>query len=299
MRAWLLVLTVCLVTLPGTAAVPGSATVPPGAAAEDTPFPQRSPWASVQQTIGTTVIRIDYHRPAVRGRAIWGALVPYHQVWRAGANEATTIQFSDDVKVEGQEVKAGTYSLFIIPRPDIWTVILNRRAKQWGAYEYDPRLDVLRLDLRPRTNGNTNWLIYVLDPNSESTAYVQLFWEKVKLSFLVEVDVEAITTARMKKLFAQHPGDWKVYCEAAEYGLQQSVTLPQAFAWVDRSLALQTNPTNLAVKARLHFAAGQRAQAIALMQSALDLARKRKAPGSVTGPLLADLAAWDQGHGTP
>lgn len=286
-------LALVLGVLTAPAMVPGP--LPAAAALEDTPFPQRSPWASVQQTIGTTVIAVDYHRPAVRGRSIWGSLVPYHQVWRAGANEATTIRFSDDVKIQGQDVAAGTYSLFMIPRPDTWTVILNRRAKQWGAYEYDPRLDVVRVDVRPRANGHTNWLTYVLDPNGETTAYVQLFWEKVKVSFLVEVDVEAITTARMKKLFAQRPKDWKVYCEAAEYGLQQKVPLPQAFTWVERSLALQTNPTNLAVKARLHFEAGQRAAAIALMQSALDLARKRKAPGSVTGPLAADLAAWQQG----
>jgi len=281
--------------LPVPAMVPGPAPTPVGATQEDTTFPQLSPWASVQQTIGTTVIAIDYHRPAVRGRAIWGSLVPYHQVWRAGANEATTIRFSDDVKIQGQEVSAGTYSLFIIPRPDIWTVILNRRAKQWGAYEYDPRLDVLRIDVRPRANGNTNWLTYALDPNGESTAYVQMLWEKVKLSLLVEVDVEAIITARMNKLFIQRPRDWKVYCEAAEYGLQQKVALAQAFAWVDRSLALQTHPTNLAVKARLHFEAGQKTAAITLMQSAIDLAQKRKAPGSVTGPLVADLAAWQKG----
>jgi hypothetical protein len=260
----------------------------------DAHFPQRSPWASVQQTIGTTVISIDYHRPAMRGRPIWGSLVPYHQVWRAGANESTTIRFSDDVKIQDQEVKAGTYSLFMIPRPDIWTVILNKRAKQWGAYEYDPRLDALRFDVRPRANANTNWLTYVLDPNSESTAYVQLFWEKVKVSFLVEVDVEAITTARMKKLFAQRPRDWKVYCEAAEYGLQKTVPLRQAFDWVNQSLTLKVNPTNLAVKARLHFEAGQRLEAMALMEKALHLAQTQKAPAAVTGPLETDLATWKQ-----
>jgi hypothetical protein len=287
-------LALVLGVLPVSAVEPGPS--PWSAAQEDIAFPQRSPWASVRQTIGTTVIAIDYHRPAVRGRPIWGSLVPYHQVWRAGANEATTIRFSDDVRIQGQDVRAGTYSLFMIPRPDIWTVILNRRAKQWGAFEYDPRLDVLRIDVRPRANGNTNWLTYTLDPNGESAAYVEFQWEKVKVSFLVELDVEAITTTRMKKLFSQRPGDWKVYCEAAEYGLQQKVALPQAFAWVERSLALQRNPTNLAVKARLHFEAGQKSTALTLMQSALDLARKRKDPRSLTGPLEADLAAWQQGH---
>lgn len=274
--------------LPGSPAIPASGN-------DDYLFPQRSPWCSIQQTIGTTVIAIEYHRPAVRGRSIWGSLVPYNQVWRAGANEATTIRFSDNVRINDQEVKAGTYSLFMIPRPDLWTVILNRRAKQWGAFEYDPRLDILRFDVKPRLNSNTDWLTYALDPTSDSTAYVQFLWEKVKVSFLVEVNVEAIATARMKKLFAQRPRDWKVYCEAAEYGLQQAIPLRQAIEWADHSLAIQENPTNLAVKARLLHEAGQRHEAIALMEKALRMAQNQKQPAGQTGPMEKDLASWKQG----
>lgn len=288
------VLALFLGVLPALAAPPGSMAAPAWAA-DDYVFPQRSPWASVQQTIGTTVIAIDYHRPAVRGRAIWGSLVPYNQVWRAGANEATTIRFSDPVRIQGHEVKAGTYALFMVPRPGAWTVIFNRRAKQWGAFEYDPRQDVLRIDVLPRTSPMTEWLTYALDPTSDSTAYVQLFWEKVKVSFLVEVDVEGIVAARMKKLFAQRPRDWRVYSEAAEYGLQQTVPLSQAITWADRSLAIQVNSTNLAVKARLLHEAGQRFEAQALMEKALGLARARKAPAATTGPLEKDLAYWKQG----
>jgi len=157
MRFWIPLFTLAL----GVAAF---ATAPSKPAAEvadrddDVLFPQVSPWASVSQTIGTTRITLEYHRPAVRGRKIWGSLVPYGQVWRAGANDATTIRFADAVKIHGHEVKAGTYALFMIPRLEGWTVILNRRAKQWGAFEYDPRLDVLRLEVTPRTASNTEWL---------------------------------------------------------------------------------------------------------------------------------------------
>ncbi len=279
----------------GVLAAQAAPPAPTAAAMEDYVFPQRSPWASVQQTIGTTVIAIDYHRPAVRGRPIWGKLVPWDQVWRAGANEATTIRFSDPVRIEGHDIKAGTYSLFMIPRQGAWTVILNRRARQWGAFEYDPRLDVLRLDVRPRTTPYAEWLTYALDPTSDSSAYVQLLWEKVRVSFLVEVDVEGIVGARMKHLFAQHPNDWRVYADAAEYGLQQTVPLSQAITWADRSLAIQENATNLAVKARLLHEAGQKDQALALLERALGLARARKAPASVTGPLEKDLSDWKQG----
>jgi hypothetical protein len=269
---------------------------PPASAQDDYVFPQRSPWASVQQTIGTTVIAIDYHRPAVRGRPIWGSLVPYNQVWRAGANEATTIRFSDPVRIQGHDLKAGTYSLFMIPRQGgAWTVILNHQARQWGAFAYDPRQDVLRIDVMPRTCSQTEWLTFALDPTSDATAYVQLLWERVKVNFLVEVDVEGIVATRMKRLFAQRPSDWRVYAEAAEYGLQETVPLSQAITWADRSLALQENPTNLAVKARLLHEAGQRPQAQALMEKALRLARTRKEPVTTTGPMEKDLAYWKQG----
>ncbi len=267
----------------------------PASLTDDYVFPQMSPWASVQQTIGTTVIAVDYHRPAVRGRQIWGKLVPYNQVWRAGANEATTIRFSDPVRIQNHLVKAGTYALFMLPRQGAWTVILNQRAKQWGAFEYDPRQDVLRLDVQPRTAPYTEWLTYALDPTSDSTAYVELLWDRLKVSFLVEVDVEGMAAARMKRLFAKHPNDWRVYAEAADYGLQQTVPLRQAIGWADHSLALQVNPTNLAVKARLLHEAGQKAESQALMERALRLAQSRKAPPTVTGPLEKDLSYWKQG----
>lgn len=294
MRLSLPALVLSLGVLAAQAAVPPPPL--PAGPSDDYVFPQRSPWASVQQTIGTTVIAIDYHRPAVRGRAIWGHLVPYNQVWRAGANEATTIRFSDAVRIQGQNVKAGTYSLFMIPRQSgAWTVILNRQAKQWGAFAYDPRQDVLRIDVMPRTCSQTEWLTYALDPTSDSTAYIQLLWERVKVNFLVEVDVEGLVATRMKRLFAQRPNDWRVYAEAAEYGLQQTIPLRQALAWVDRSLALQENPTNLAVKARLLHEAGQRPQAQALMEKALAMAKARKEAVTAVGPMEKDLAYWKQG----
>lgn len=264
----------------------------PDPAGDGATFPQLSPLATIQQTVGTTVITVTYHRPAVRGRAIWGALVPYGQVWRAGANESTTIRFSDPVKIQDHKIPAGTYSLFMIPQDGSWTVILNRRARQWGAFEYDPRQDVLRVEVMPRASGYTEWLTYALDPTSDSTAYVQLFWEKLKVSLLVEVNTEAMVHARMKKLFAQRPGDWRVYSEAAEYGLQQKVPLGQALTWADQSIALQENCTNLAVKARLLHEAGQRVQAIGLMGKALGLAKSQKKTAAITAPLEKDLGDW-------
>ena len=255
-------------------------------------FPQLSPLASVSQTIGTTTVEVHYHRPAVRGRQIFGGLVPYGQVWRTGANEATTIRFSDPVQVNGQKVPTGTYALFSIPNQDHWTLILNRRARQEGAWEYDPREDVLRLDVKPKTVPHTEWLTYEIYPASSATAYVDLYWEKLRVSLLVEVDVDEIVTARMRKAMKERPGDWKLLSDAAQYCADQEIHMGEALGWVDRSIKLNEQPTNLAVKARLIYLHGDRAQALQLLEKALNMARTRKQGPSVTGPIEQMLGQW-------
>ncbi len=255
-------------------------------------FPQLSPSASVSQTIGTTTVEVLYHRPAVRGRQIFGSLVPYGQVWRTGANEATTIRFSDPVQVNGQKVPAGTYSLFSIPNPDHWTIIFNRRARQEGAWEYDPREDILRSDVKPKAAPHTEWLTYEIYPASSATAYVDLYWEKLRVSLLVEVDVDEIVTARMRKAMRERPGDWKLMSDAAQYCVDQEIHMGEALGWVERSIKLSEQPANLSVKARLLYLQGDKAQAVQLMGKALSMARARKQGAAVTGPLEAMLQQW-------
>lgn len=262
-------------------------------------LPKLSPHATVVQTIGTTTVSLDYHRPAVRGRTIWGALVPYGQVWRTGANEATTIRFTDPVKVNGQAVPAGSYALFTIPGPDTWTIILNRRWKQLGAFEYQPKEDLLRFEVRPKQlKEHTEYLTYDLQPASRSSAYVDLYWEKLRVSFLVDVDVDGMVSARLKRALAKAgDGDWRIFCEAAEYFLEQERDLAQALAWVDRSIRIQENPTNLYVKARLQRAVGQGPQAVQTADKALRLAKAQGAGPSVIGPIQQTLGQWRQGNG--
>ena len=257
-------------------------------------FPQLSPSASVSQTIGTTTVEVLYHRPSVKGRQIFGALVPYGQVWRTGANDATTIRFSDSVQVNGQKVAAGTYALFSIPYQDRWTVILNKRARQQGAWEYDPREDVLRLDVKPKTVPHTEWLTYEIYPASSATAYVDLYWEKLRVSLLVEVDVDEIVTARMRKAMRERPGDWKLMSDAAQYCVDQEIHMGEALGWVERSIKLSEQPANLSVKARLLYLHGDKTQAMKLMEKALAMARARKQGAAVTGPLEQMLQLWKQ-----
>ncbi|MDO8550416.1 MAG: DUF2911 domain-containing protein [Ignavibacteria bacterium] len=148
-----------------------------------------SPKASVMQVVGLTEVKIDYSRPGVKKRTIWGELVPYNKVWRAGANEATTISFSSDVLIEGEKLPAGKYSFFAIPTKDEWTLIFNKVAEQWGAFEYNEAEDALRITIKPKGNGFQEWLTYSFtdyDVKSQS-AVINLEWEKLKVPFKVKV----------------------------------------------------------------------------------------------------------------
>lgn len=146
-----------------------------------------SPKASVMQTVGFTDVTIDYCRPGVKGRTIWGKLVPYNKVWRAGANEATTISFSTDVTIEGKNLPAGKYTFFTIPNKNSWTLIFNKVADQWGAFEYNEAEDALRITVKPESNIFQEWLAYTITKTGDKSAVVSLEWEKLKVPFKIEV----------------------------------------------------------------------------------------------------------------
>lgn len=256
-------------------------------------FPQLSPAAEVSQIIGLTKVAIDYHRPAVKGRKIWGDLVPFDQVWRLGANEATTITFSDPVKVDGYDVPAGTYALFAIPRADAWTMILSKHARQFGAWEYNANEDLLRWDVRPKQVGSNEWLTFEIYPASASTAYVDFYWEHTRVSFLVETDLDAQVQARLDKALAKaKPGDWEIWSQAAEYCAEQEVNLQKAMEWIDRSLRIQENPTNLFIKARLQRALGLKDESMKTLDQALAAAKTKHSAPAVIGPIEETKQRW-------
>jgi len=148
-----------------------------------------SPKASVSQTVGFTDITISYSRPGVKGRKIWGGLVPYDKVWRAGANEATKITFSTDVMIEGKKLSAGSYGFFTIPGKNEWTLIFNKVADQWGAFEYNEAEDALRINVKPEKGNFTEWLRYEITKTGDNTAAISLEWENLKVPFKVEVKI--------------------------------------------------------------------------------------------------------------
>lgn len=148
---------------------------------------RQSPNATVSQTVGTTEISISYGRPAVQGRDVFGGLVPFDQVWRTGANEATTITFSDDVSIEGEPLSAGTYGLFTIPGEDQWTIIFNNVATQWGAFDYNNEEDALRVKVEPQEGIPMEQMMFYFTEITENSGTIVLHWDETKVPFTVEV----------------------------------------------------------------------------------------------------------------
>jgi hypothetical protein len=234
--------------------------------------PRPSPRASVTQTVGTTKVTIDYHRPGVKGRTIWGGLVPYDAAWRMGANEATTISFSDPVKVNGKDVPAGTYSFFAIPSREKWTLILNKDPKQWGAYGYDAAKDQARIEVQPVTAPHSEWMRFTIDPASATSAVVNLEWEKLRIPMTIEVDVPKIVWADIDRNLAQS------YELAAGYAVERGERMEDALGWIDRSIAAGETTFNLWTKARLLQKMGRAKEAVPVMERALAQARAAEMP---------------------
>ena len=223
----------------------------PAAAQTPMPAPQPSPKATVSQTIGITDVSIVYHRPAVKNRKIWGDLVPLNEVWRAGANENTTITFSDPVKVEGKELSAGTYGLHMIPAENVWTIIFNKNYSSWGSFFYKEGEDVLRVTVQPQAAENQEQLSYSFDNVSDNSGLIVLRWEKLKIPIRVEVDTKELVLAKARETYLRGPAGftWQGYYQAADYCLQNDINLSEALTWIDKSIAINENSTDLYVKA--------------------------------------------------
>ncbi len=254
--------------------------------------PRVSPQASVSQTIGTTQITISYSRPSVRGRTIWGELVPYDQVWRTGANEATTFAVTDDVAVNGSPLPAGTYSLATIPGKAEWTVIFNKERELWGMYQYKPENDALRIRVKPVEAPFTESLEFAFPTLTDDSATVVMRWERLAIPFTVKVDVVATTLARARAAVAAAAADdWRTPLAAANWLLSTNLPREEGMKWLDRSIAIQETSQNLGAKARALAAGGDTAQAIALARRAIELAKAAN-PNANTSALENLITQW-------
>ncbi len=267
------------------------------------PMRLESPPASVSLDLGITHIQIDYHRPSVRGRIIWGGLVPYGQVWRTGANNATTLSFDNPIKIAGTLVPAGKYAFFAIPDQAEWTLIISKQADIWGAYEYKQSEDVMRVKVKPETATTPEALVYLLTPTSEQSAKMTLEWAGLRVAMDLDVDVHGIYKTRLLEAVGKankmSPESWSVFQQAAQYYFKRDMELDQALAWANESIRIKESFWNYELKARILEKTGKRADAIAAMKKAIELAKAKPLgqggpPKEYTEALEKDLAAWQQ-----
>ncbi len=275
--------------------------------------------ASVMQTIGVTDVTINYSRPAIKGRTIFAdappsmeerakgeatldnqnerkpgePIVPYNHVWRAGANDATAFQVTDDVLINGQPLKAGTYSLEAIPGKDDWTIIFNNDYGQWGAFAYDSKKDALRVKAKPRAVPESQEsLLYSFDPVTANTATVNLRWEKVSVPFTVEVkDVKAVWRAWTDALIAANPAN-EVFPLQAANTFAADKNWDEALKYVDQSIKVKPTFRNLSAKANILRNAGKKEEALAAADQAI---AKGKTDGVDTSAFEKRVAGWKTG----
>lgn len=255
-------------------------------------LPRVSPNAAVSQTIGVTEVKITYGRPSVRGREIFGGLVPYGEIWRTGANEATTISFSSPVQVEGKPLEKGTYSLFTIPGQNTWTVVFNDQPNQWGAYEYDSSQDVLRVEVTPESADMREMMTFTFPNVTDTSGTAVLHWAETRVPFEITVNTPEVIQARAEEAISGGDG-WQTPLQFASYALENDVLTEDALEWVNRSIEREERFENLAIKARLLAKQGEYEQAVTTAEAALSRAEKREEAPNGLQELQQQVKEWE------
>jgi tetratricopeptide (TPR) repeat protein len=235
-------------------------------------LPRVSQHAEVMQRVGITDITIDYARPLAHGRKIFGGLAPYGKMWRAGANENTTIAFSDPVTINGQALAKGTYGVHMIPGESSWIVIFSRNWTSWGSFTYDQAEDALRITVKPQTIPDQDVLSYAIDDPTLTSAVVTMRWEKVAVSFTVGVNTpEVVAVSLRNQLRGRAQFEWEPWSEAATYLLENHLSAEEALKYAQTSIDNEDRFENEYVKARVLTALGRKDEAKAARDRAIQM----------------------------
>jgi len=278
--------------------------------------------ATVMQTVGVTDITITYSRPPVNKRTIFAdappemealhkgeatldnqnerkpgwPIVPYNHVWRAGANEATLFQVTDDVLINGQPLKAGSYSMHTIPGKDEWTIIFNNDPGQWGSFSYDAAKDALRVKTKPQAAGdNQEWLVYTFDPVTDNSATVNLRWEKVRVPFTVEVkDVKAAWRKHADEMIAANPTAGQLPAQVAQTLYARFKDYEQALTYVEQAIKVKETFGNLSLKSNILWDMGKKDEAKTVADAAIAKGKADKVNTAAFEKRVADRTAAKQ-----
>ncbi len=259
-------------------------------AAQQLRLPRVSPNSTLTQTVGLTDITIKYSRPGVKGRQVWGALVPYDQIWRTGANEATTINFSDDVAINGQKLAKGNYALFTIPGKDQWQVVFNSQAEQWGAFTHDKSKDVLTVTAKPEKADFREWMEFEIPEMTTDTAKIVMRWENLAVPITVDtMSTERAMAAAKRAVSGLDNTRWQLPLSAADFAFQNG-KMDEARIWLDQALAVKENTRTLWLKARLENKEGKKAEAKKTVDAAL--AKATEAEKDLAAEIKKQAALW-------
>lgn len=231
--------------------------------------PRPSPEATVIQFIGVTEVKIDYSSPGVKGRKIWGELVPFGEIWRTGANEATTITFSDAVKINGNELPAGTYGIHTIPNENEWEFIFSKDTKVDGSSNYDKEKEVLRVKAKPEEHHFMERMTFLFTDVTDNSVSVNLLWDKLKVSFKIETNTQELFLSKAREQLS-----WSPTFQAAQYCLTNNTNLEEAYKWIEASCLINEVYWNARVKAQIQNKLGMKNESIATMEKAIALGSK-------------------------
>ena len=233
-------------------------------------LPDLSQHARVTQRIGLTDITIDYHRPLVAGRKIFGALQPYGEVWRAGANYNTTIEISDSVRVDGRSLPKGIYGLHMIPGASSWVIIFSNNSTSWGSFTYDSTEDALRVRVAPQTIPHVEALTYSFDDPKPASVVLTMRWENVAVPIRLEIDAPHLVAQKLRlQLRGRAQTEWQSWEEVANYLLESSLDATEALRYADRSIQIEDRFENEVTLARALRALGRVAEADSTQSKAI------------------------------
>lgn len=235
-------------------------------------LPQPSPAASLTQRVGVTDITMEYSRPGVKGRTIWGELVPYNEIWRAGANRSTKIEFSTDVSINGKVVPAGKYSVYVIPTEKEWTFIISSYLDGWGVGDYTEATDAVRVTVSPEKSEMTESLLFSIDNITSKSATVSLSWEKLTAGFNIEIDTKKYALEVVEKTVAEADRSFRAYNDAAKWYMENGDPA-KAVEMGTKSVAQTKKFWNLTVLSEAHMANGDKKSALKLAEEALEMSK--------------------------
>jgi hypothetical protein len=258
-------------------------------------LPRASPMASVSQTFGYTTATVTYSRPAVNGRVIWGGLVPYGKVWRAGANEATVLELTTDARLNGHALPKGKYGLFILPTEKEWTFIFSKTFKTWGAFTYDQKDDALRISIPVQGAEHLERLEYSFESISDSGATLVARWEKLKAPIDIRVEFLETGKAKIKEGLPKAKSDDQfAYMNAAKFYWTYNIDRKEAMEWIDKSIKIKPVWNNLWAKAEMLASDGKVADAKKFAKQAREAAAKNPADANEVGMIDQTVAKWGE-----